>query len=97
MTKRQTALIGSVTGLVASSVFLLLLWFGVSGVLRIGNANLRYVLWPSSIMLVRGWCCTVPGIMITLSSVAFNCLTYAALALLSRTCASLLFKRNTLG
>jgi hypothetical protein len=44
------------------------------------------VLWPSSAMLTLGWCCTVPGIMTTISSVAINCLLYMAIALLLRTC-----------
>jgi len=29
------------------------------------HTNYRSVLWPSSVMLIRGWCCTAPGIMIS--------------------------------
>jgi len=64
----------------ASAIFrreaLALLWFGVAGVLYTGNTNLMHVFWPSSVMLVGGWCCTVPGIMITASSVVINCSLY---------------------
>jgi threonine/homoserine/homoserine lactone efflux protein len=35
-------------------------------------------------MLTAGWCCTVAGILITISSIAINCLTYAGIALLFR-------------
>ncbi|MGA3135667.1 MAG: hypothetical protein ABSC88_06715 [Terracidiphilus sp.] len=90
MTKRQTAIIGGVFGLMASSVVIVLLWYGVSGVLYIGHTDYMYVLWPSSMMLVVSWCRTVPGIMITVSSIAINCLMYAAIALLLRMCIRLI-------
>ena len=74
MTTRQTLFAGSVVGFGISCAVLALLWFGVAGVLRGGRIDLMYVFWPSSVMLVRGWCCTVPGIMITASSVVIQLL-----------------------
>lgn len=59
---------------------LALLWFGVAGVLVVGKTDLMYVFWPASVMLVAGWCRTIPGIMITASAVAINCLLYMAVA-----------------
>jgi hypothetical protein len=47
----------------------------------IGGAAMMYVLWPSSVMLVVGWRTTIPGIIITASSVVINCLLYMALRL----------------
>ena len=90
MTKRQTAIIGGIMGLMASSVVIVLIWYGVSGVLYIGHTDYMYVLWPSSVMLVGSWNRTVPGIMITVSCVAINCLMYAAIALLLRVCIRLI-------
>lgn len=74
VTTRQTLFAGSVVGFGISCAVLALLWFGVAGVLRGGRIDLMYVFWPSSVMLVRGWCCTVPGIMITASSVVIQLL-----------------------
>jgi hypothetical protein len=48
------------------------------------------VLWPSSVMLTSGWCSTVPGILITISSIAINCLLYVCVALLLRACVRLI-------
>ena len=80
MTTRQVLLAGGIVGLSVSGVVLALLWFGVSGVLIVGRTDLMYVFWPSSVMLVVGWRSTIPGIMITASSVVINCLLYMALA-----------------
>jgi hypothetical protein len=80
MTTRQVLLIGSIVGLSVSSAVLALLRFGVSGVLWVGNASLMHLFWPSSVMLVVGWRNTIPGVMITVSSVAINCLLYMAVA-----------------
>ena len=84
MTKRQVATIGGIVGLTVSSIVLVFLWAGVLGALRLSGVNLAYVLWPSSVMLTLGWCCTLPGILITASSVSINCLIYIAIALLLR-------------
>jgi hypothetical protein len=80
MTTRHVLIVGGVVGLLVSSAVLALLWFGVSGVLVIGKTDLMYVFWPSSVMLIKGWRSTIPGVMITASSVAINCLLYMALA-----------------
>ena len=80
MTTRQVLLAGGIVGLGVSGVVLALIWFGVAGVLTVGRTDLMYVFWHSSVMLVVGWRTTIPGIMITVSSVAINCLLYMALA-----------------
>src|ERR1700756_1159750 len=80
MTTRQVLIIGGIVGLLVSSAVLALLWFGVAGVLVIGKIDLTYVFWPSSVMLVTGWRSTIPGMMITASSVVINCLLYMAFA-----------------
>jgi len=80
MTTQQVLIVGGTVGLLVSSVVLALLWFGVSGVLIIGKTDLMYVFWPSSVMLVTGWRSTIPGMMITASSVVINCLLYMAFA-----------------
>ena len=84
MGRRLTALLGATVGLIVCAGVLALMWFGVSGVLNVGNTNLMYVLWPSSIVLVGGWHTTRLGIAITIYSVMTNCLIYAGLALLLR-------------
>jgi len=90
MTVRQTTMLGGIVGLITSSAVMVLLWFGVSGVLIFHRTDLIYVLWPSAVMLVGGWRSTLPGIMITASSVVMNCLIYAAIALLLRACVLLI-------
>ncbi len=80
MTTRQVLIVGGIAGLLASSAVLVLLWFGVAGVLVVGKTDLMYVFWPASVMLVVGWCRTIPGVMITTSAVAINCLLYMAVA-----------------
>ena len=69
-------------GLLASVVVLVLLWFGVAGVLRIGRTDLMYLVWPSSLILTVTWDRTVFGITLTVISVALNVLMYGAIATL---------------
>jgi hypothetical protein len=71
---------GGFVGLLVSSVVLALIWFGVGGVLNVGGTDLMSVFWPSSVMLVVGWRSTIPGVMITASSVVINCLLFMAIA-----------------
>ena len=73
---KTTFVLGALIGLAVSSAVLTLMWFGVSGVLAVGQTDLTYVFWPSSIMLVGGWRTTPAGILITISSVIINCLLY---------------------
>ena len=80
MITRQVLIVGGIVGLLVSSVVLALIWFGVGGVLNVGGTDLMYVFWPSSVMLVVGWRSTIPGVMITVSSVVINCLLYMAVA-----------------
>lgn len=40
MTTRQVLIVGGIVGLLVSSAVLALIWFGVAGVLGIGNTNL---------------------------------------------------------
>lgn len=80
MTTRRVLLIGAVVGFCVSIAVLTLMWFGVSGVLNVGNADLMYVFWPSSLILTVGWRSTLPGIATTVVSVALNCVLYMAVA-----------------
>ena len=89
LSTRQTALVGVVIGLITSGSVLALLWFGVAGVLAAGRTDWMHLLWPSCVMLTVGWRHTVPGIMITVSSVAINCLMYVVIALGLRACGRL--------
>jgi hypothetical protein len=77
---RTVLLIGVLTGLATSGAVLTLLWFGVSGVLYGRGIDLMLLFWPSSVMLVMSWRSTIPGVMITISSVAINCLLYMSVA-----------------
>lgn len=81
---RSTILVGGITGLVVSCGVLALVWFGVSGVLRVGHTDLMYVLWPSSLILIGGWHTTQLGIILTICSVIVNCLMYVGLGLVIR-------------
>jgi hypothetical protein len=84
MTLRQTAVVGGCLGLTVSIGILILLWsYGIWEIM-FRDVDLRAALWPSSVMLTAGWCCTVPGILTTVSSIAINCLIYMAIALLLR-------------
>ena len=80
MTTRQVLLIGGVVGLCVSIAVLVLLWFGVAGVLNAGETDLMYLFWPSSLMLTSGWRSTLPGIATTVVSVGPNYLLYMAVA-----------------
>jgi hypothetical protein len=82
LTTRRVAIVGSGVGLLVSGVVLVLLWWGVAGVLRIGHTDLMYVLWPSSSMLTITWDRTPFGITLTVISVALNVLMYGAIATL---------------
>jgi hypothetical protein len=84
MTMKRVVLAGMVVGGIVSGTILALFWFGVAGVLRMGHTNLMLLLWPSSVMLVGGWRTTVPGVLITISSVAINCLLYGGIVCLLR-------------
>jgi hypothetical protein len=79
-----------------SIVILTLIGFGVSGVLILGKTDLIYVLWPTSIMLTGGWGTTIRGILITISSIAFNAGMYAALSLLLRALVRSLYRAEEL-
>jgi hypothetical protein len=86
MNTRVTALLGASLGLIVCSTILTFL--RLYGIIewRIGEAiDLTRVLWPSSVMLTVTWCSTLPGILITISSVAINCLLYAGIAVGIRT------------
>ena len=53
MTTRQVLIVGGVVGLGCRvRRTLRSFWFGVAGILVIGNINLRHMFWPSSVMLV---------------------------------------------
>jgi hypothetical protein len=80
MTTRKALIVGGIVGLIISSAVLTLLWFGVVGILNVGDANLMYVFWPSSMMLLVGWRSTIHGIVFTTTSIAINCLMYMALS-----------------
>jgi len=82
LTTRRVAIVGGVVGLLASGVVLVLLWFGVAGVLRTGHTDLMYLLWPSSLMLTITWDRTLFGITLTVLSVALNALMYGTIAIL---------------
>ena len=90
MTARHGIAVGCALGLITSGIVVALMWFRVSGVLRVGQTDLMYVLWPSSVMLIVGWRNTLPGIAITLFSVILNCFTYIAVVLLLRAGISLI-------
>jgi len=80
MATRWFVFVGGAIGLAVCCIVLALMWYGVSGVLYVNDTNLGHILWPSSVMLVVGWRSTVPGIMLTVSSVAINCLLYMVVA-----------------
>jgi hypothetical protein len=85
MTVKQTAAIASGAALIVSGTVLGLLWrFGVWRYMQVGGTDLRVILWPSSQMLIVGWCSTLTGILITTYSVAINCWLYIGIGLLLR-------------
>ena len=95
VTKRQVVLIGGLVGLVSPAIVLTLLYFyGVWYIMSVGHTDLRTILWPFSVMLTTGWCCTVLGLLTTLAAIAYNCLTYIWIALLLRLCVNLVAHRG---
>ncbi len=82
MTTWQSAVVGGTVGLLVSGLVLMLLWFGVAGVLMVGRSDLMYFLWPSSLMLTVTWGRTLNGIMTTIAAVALNVLMYGTIGIL---------------
>ena len=80
MNTSRPLVVGAAVGLLISATAMALIWFGVAGVLWVGNTDLMYVFWPSSRILTVGWSSTIPGISNTVLSVAINCFLYMALA-----------------
>lgn len=80
MKAKNSAIVGATIALMVSVSVLSLMWYGVSGVLRLRNLDLTGAFWPSSLMLTTGWCSSFRGITITVLSVAINCLLYAGIA-----------------
>jgi len=74
--------IGALLGLAIPGAVLTLLWFGVAGVLHANATGTDWIklFWLASVMLVVGWRSTIPGLMITVSAVAINCVLYMAIA-----------------
>lgn len=84
MGTKSIAVFGATVGLLVAGAILVLLWLGVSGILKAGQTDVMYVLWPSSLILVAGWRTTSVGILIALLAVLVNCALYACLATLLR-------------
>lgn len=85
ITKKQAVIVGGFLGLVPPVIILALLGFyRVWYIMPIGGTDLRVIFWPFSIMLTVGWFSTVRGVLITTSAIAYNILTYAAVALILR-------------
>jgi hypothetical protein len=85
LTTRQIAIVGGTVGLLVSGAVLVLLWFGVAGILATVHTDLMYLLWPSSLMLTVTWDKTLFGITLTVISVALNILMYGVIAILLQT------------
>jgi hypothetical protein len=84
MNRKQTALLGGGLGFIVSGTVLAFLWlYGIFEwrLIKGSRIDLTRVLWPSSSMLTVTWRSTVPGIMITVFSIAINCLLYMGTAL----------------
>ncbi len=72
---------GAVCGLVICSLVLVLMYFGVSGVLNIGDGiDVGYIVWPASLLLTVGWRSTTLGVAITVMTILLNCAMYAFVA-----------------
>lgn len=84
MVMKKTIIVGGLIGLIVPIITIVILWFGLGFGISIDGINITNLLWPSSIMLIRGWRSTLPGVMITLSSIVINCLLYAGVLLLMR-------------
>ncbi len=89
---KRIAAVGAVCGLIVCGGVLMLMWFGVSGVLKVGQTNVKYIIWPTAIVLTVGWRTTPLGIFITFCSVVTNCVMYAGVALLVRWGVSLMLR-----
>ena len=75
MTTWQSAVVGGTVGLLVSGLVLMLLWFGVAGVLMVGRSDLMY-------FLTVTWGRTLNGIMTTIAAVALNVLMYGTIGIL---------------
>lgn len=84
LTTRQVGIVGGAVGLLVSGAVLVLVWFGVSGVLRISQTDVMYLLWPSSLLLTVTWDKSPFGISLAVISVALNILMYGVIAILLR-------------
>jgi hypothetical protein len=84
VTTKVIAIIGFIIGLIVACSVLCMIYFGVSGILMVGNTDLMYLVWPSGMMLLIGWHTTMQGIMTTLLAVVINCFLYLTVALLLR-------------
>jgi len=82
LTTWQSAVVGGTVGLLVSGLVLMLLWFGVAGVLMVGRSDLMYFLWPFSLMLTVTWGRTLNGMMTTIAAVALNVLMYGTIGIL---------------
>lgn len=80
MSTERVLFVGGALGLAVSSAVLTLMWYGVSGILYVDHIYLGHLFWPSSVMLLASWRTTMHGIMVTLLSVAINCLLYMAIS-----------------
>ena len=94
MASRRAIVIGSVFGLITASVVVVLLSYGVSGILVWGQIDFMYVLWPVSVILPGDWHRTIPGFIMTALLVMINCLTYSAFALLLRAFTRMIVKQK---
>lgn len=82
MSIKKIVVIFGGAGLITSGTVLVLLGFGVSGVLILSNGiNLKYVLFPMYGTLLVTWRTTPIGIIVTAYLVAFNCTIYIAVGL----------------
>jgi len=92
---KRAALCAGLVGLAIAGTILVLLYFGVSGILIVGRGiDLMYFLWPSSKFLLITWRTTMQGILLTALLVALNFALYATVALLLR-CALRLMRRRS--
>jgi hypothetical protein len=95
LSKTRVALCSGLLGLAISGTILVLLYFGVSGILVVGpKIDLMYLLWPSSIFLLITWRTTMQGILLTALLVALNFGLYATVALLLRYALHLICRRS---
>jgi hypothetical protein len=84
MTSRQAALAGGGAGLIVSAAILLLMAYGVSGVMSSFGPDLRAILWPGSLALTVGWRSTASGVLITTVAVVSNVILYSIVAVVLR-------------